>query len=227
MLTDPHVFEQALRAFPFLQETDDAVREMLYRKSIPLALKAGRFMCVRGHPSSLLPLMLSGTARVYDIGERRREITLYRIEPGESCILTAACILSEQPFPAYAQAETDIEAIGILDVELRPWVHRHEAWRTFVFKLLSHRLGSVLSVINEVAFRRMDARIAGYLVQTTVAEPATIAITHGAIAAELGSSREVVSRILKDFERKGLIGLARKRIALRDIEGLRMIIRQH
>ena len=226
MLTDPHVFEQALQAFPFLQEADEAVRETLYRKSVPFALKAGRFMCVRGHPSGLLPLMLSGTARVYDIGERGREITLYRIEPGESCILSASCILSDQPFPAFAQAETDIEAIGILDVELRPWIHRHEAWRTFIFKLLSNRLGSVLSVINEVAFRRMDSRIAGYLIQSTDAEHATIRTTHGAIAAELGSSREVVSRILKDFEQKGFVGLSRKRIAVRDLEGLRTVVRQ-
>ncbi|MFQ5571533.1 MAG: Crp/Fnr family transcriptional regulator [Rhodothermales bacterium] len=222
MRIEPYIFTRLLKVFPFLREAGDEIRKSIYEKGAYVALDPGQFISMQGNRSSLLPLVLSGTARVYDMGERGREITLYRVSAGESCILTASCILSEQHFPAYARAETPIEAVGIPEEILRSWMHRYEAWRNFLFKLLARRLASVISVVDQVAFRRMDARIAGYLHEAGILST-NLEITHEALAAELGSSREVVSRILKDFEKDGLISLSRGLVGIRDPRSLNRI----
>lgn len=181
---------------------------------------AGQFICMEGNLCAYLPLMLSGTARVFKTGENGREITLYRIEAGESCILTASCILSDKDFPAFAMVETEVEALLIPSRLFQLWFDRVPEWRFYVLGLMADRLSSVISIIEEVAFRRMDARIAGYLLDCTTDESSSLKTTHEAVASDLGTSREVVSRILKDFENEGLIGLARGCIYVRNRNAL-------
>jgi CRP/FNR family transcriptional regulator, anaerobic regulatory protein len=157
--------------------------------------------------------------RVYKIGETGREITLYRFGTGESCILTANAILSQQSFPAIATVEREAEAVMIPSNSFRDWVHRYDAWRGFVFELLSQRLSSVMAIVDEVAFRRMDGRLASLLLtRSRVENP--IHITHQEIAAELGSSREVISRLLEDFSGEGLVKLTRGTIDVLDDQSL-------
>ena len=158
--------------------------------------------------------------RVYKIGETGREITLYRFGLGESCILTANAILSDKSFPAIASVEQDAEAVMIPTETFRDWVRRYDIWREFVFDLLSQRLSSMMEIVDEVAFQRMDVRVAVWLLnQAKVQNP--MRITHQQIAAELGSSREVISRLLEDFARAGLIRARRGTIEILDFEGLK------
>jgi CRP/FNR family transcriptional regulator len=159
---------------------------------------------VEGDRVDAIALLLSGIVRVYKIGETGREITLYRFGNGESCILTANAILSQQNFPAVATVEKAAEAIMIPAGTFRDWVRRFDLWRAFVFELLSQRLASVMAIVEEVAFRRMDARLAGFLSERTRTS-SLIHITHQEIAAELGSSREVISRILEDLSAEGIL----------------------
>jgi CRP/FNR family transcriptional regulator len=164
-------------------------------------------------------LLISGVVRVYKIGETGREITLYRFGLGESCILTANAILSEKTFPAVATVERDAEAVMVPAVSFRAWVGHSDIWRGFVFDLLSQRLASVMAVVDEVAFRRMDTRVAALLLKAGGrANP--IHLTHQEIAAELGSSREVISRILEDFAGQGLIHPGRGTLQVLDFEAL-------
>ena len=101
----------------------------------------------------------------------------------------------------------------------RDWVRRYDVWREFVFDLLSQRLSSMMTIVDEVTFRRMDRRVASLLLnQARVQNP--MRITHQEIAAELGSSREVISRILEDFSREGLIHSGRGTIEILDFESL-------
>jgi CRP/FNR family transcriptional regulator len=144
-----------------------------------------------------------------------REITLYRFSNGESCILTANAILNQKTFPAVAVVESEAEAVMIPAETFRDWVRRYDLWREFVFDLLSQRLSSVMSILDEVVFRRMDARIAALLVNRS-RPGARIRITHQEIAAELGTSREVVSRILEGFAAAGVIGSSRGEIEVLD-----------
>lgn len=167
---------------------------------------------------SHLALVVEGYARVYKLSENGREITLYRVGPGESCILTASCIISGKPFPAFAVCETPIEALVIHTAEVMRWTSEFSVWRDFLFGLISERLGNVISVVEEIAFRRVDRRLASYLLQRGSSDG--IAITHQAIASDLGTSREVVSRILKDFEHQGLISVSRGHVRLSDLPGL-------
>lgn len=204
---DHHVQQRVFDTFPFLQQADKELQEQFFARGIRTHLSAGQFICMESNQCTHLPLVLSGTARVYKLGEQGREITLYRIEPGESCILTTSCILSKRSFPAFAVAETDLEAIVIPAAVFPVWFERFDAWRTYIFELLSHRLSSVIELVEEVAFRQMDARVAAYLLDAPVG--GVIERTHQAIATDLGTSREVVSRILKEFEHEGLVTLSR------------------
>jgi CRP/FNR family transcriptional regulator len=134
-------------------------------------------------------------------------------------MLTAGAILNRQTFPALATVEQDAEAVFIPAETLRDWVRRYDLWCEFVFDLLSQRLASVLAIVDEVAFRRMDARVAELLLgRRQRAHP--IRVTHQAIAAELGSSREVISRVLGELAGRGLIRLGRGTIEILDAESL-------
>ncbi len=211
----PEQFARLARALPILQEADpDLVREFqqaAYFARIP----EGHDVFNEGDDVDAIALLLSGAVRVYKVGETGREITLYRFGLGESCILTANAILNAQTFSAIATVEQEAEAIMIPSPIFRAWVDRHELWRGFVFDLLSQRLSSVIEIVDEVTFRRMDLRVAALLLEKSRAGN-PISITHQEIAAELGSSREVISRILENFVSQGILSTGRGTIEVLD-----------
>ena len=221
MISDTRRIETLTRQFPFLQHADDAFREHFFSQVSPVIVSVGSPICDQGMHCQFLALVVSGVARVYKLGENGREITLYRIGTGESCILTASCIVSGSPFPAFAVCEEEIEALIINPSTVRQWTDDFPVWRSYLFGLISDRLGDVMSVIEEIAFRRVDRRLADYLVQRSHASAEErLKITHQAIASDLGTSREVVSRILKDFEHQGLISVSRGQLTITDRSGL-------
>lgn len=177
-------------------------------------MPAGHFVCLEGDLCNHLPLVISGSVRVYKIGESGREITLYHLERGDSCILTASSIISQKVFPAFAVTETEVEAFVIRANSLKEWVMHDQIWQEYIFGLLAQRLANVIEIIEKVAFQRLDCRIATYLLENS--DRNRIRITHEAIARELGSSREVVSRILKAFERQELLSMSRGLIELKN-----------
>lgn len=181
---------------------------------------AGTCIFMEGDECGAIAILLSGVVRVFKVGETGREITLYRFAQGESCILTANCILGHTEFPAIAVVERDAEAVMIPATTFREWVARYEPWRDYVFNLLSRRLAMVMAIVDEVAFRRMDRRIADLLSRRLSPAQPQARLTHQEIAAELGTSREVVSRILQDFADSGLIATGRGTITLLDAERL-------
>jgi CRP/FNR family transcriptional regulator len=212
--------ERIARALPILARADPHLRREFQQTAYFARIPAGRDVFVEGDRADAIALLISGVVRVYKIGETGREITLYRFGSGESCILTANAILSQQDFPAIATVEQDAEAVMIPAQAFRDWVSRYDLWRSFVFDLLSQRLASVIAIVDEVAFRRMDARIAAFLVERGQVEN-PVRITHQEIAAELGSSREVISRILEDFASLQLIRPARGTVEILDFDSLR------
>jgi len=216
---------QIERYFPFLKEASADVKQQFSEYTVVKQLPVGEYICWEGDACNHLALVLSGAVRVYKVGETGREITLYRIEQGESCILTASCILSQEHFPAMALVEQPVQAVLIPSLILRRWVQRYDVWRDYVFGLLSARLAAVIATVEEVAFRRVDVRLAEFLVKQAEEQP-TITRTHQEIASELGTAREVISRILKDFEREQIIALARGAITIQDrpalLEKIRM-----
>lgn len=211
---------QRIRAsLPLLQLADESLVREFQQAASFARIPAGHDVFLEGDRVDGIALLVSGVVRVYKIGETGREITLYRFGTGQSCILTANAILSSNNFPAIATVEAEAEAVIVPSENFRDWVKRHDAWREFVFDLLSQRLASVMTLVDEVAFRRMDARLASFLrTRGGVGNP--IRITHAEIASELGSSREVISRLLEDFAARGLIRSSRGEIEVLDWEGL-------
>lgn len=162
-----------------------------------------------------IAFVLSGDIRVYKAGEGGREITLYEIGRGETCILNASCILSNLSYPAQAVAMEEGEMLLIPSNDFRRLVADYEEMRNFVFNILSQRLAEVMALVEEIAFGRMDRRLIDYIVEKS--ENNRLTATHQKIADDLGSSREVVSRLLKDLERKGRITLSRNLIELKSL----------
>jgi CRP/FNR family transcriptional regulator len=220
MITEQSLINRITDSFPFLRDADPAFVRYFFQRAQRVSLSAGQQICSQGSECSSLALLLDGRARVYKLGENGREITLYRLGVGESCILTASCILSQVPFPAYAVCETDVEAVVIPVADVKRWMGESEAWREYLFGLISGRFADVISMVEEVAFRRVDRRIAALLVKRASESGDEIAVTHQEIASDLGSSREVVSRILKDFETMGHIKVSRGHVQLLDMPWL-------
>ncbi len=206
-------------SFPQIS-ADAELLDALSSQAIGTMLGRGQTICHQGDNCSHLALVIAGTARVFNLAESGREITLYRVEPGECCILTASCMLSGRTFPANATVEADIEAVLIPQPQVSAWMSAHETWRHYLWNLLAERLGDVISLVEEVAFRRMDKRLGDYLVQHARQKGPLLQATHQQIAADLGTSREVVSRMLKDFQLRGFIASGRGRIELLDLDSL-------
>jgi len=216
MITEDQ-FKQALHTLPVLRQASSQLVNDFKRTAFFAHIPAGRDVFVEGDEVDAIALLVSGVVRVYKVGETGREITLYRFGLGESCILTANAILSRQSFSAIATVEQDAEAIMIPSATFREWVQRHDLWRDFVFSLLSQRLSIVMEIVDEVAFRRMDIRVAVFLLERSRLHNPMI-ITHQEIAAELGSSREVISRILENLATKDIIRVVRGSIEILDSE---------
>jgi CRP/FNR family transcriptional regulator len=212
-------FSRLARALPILKKADPVLLREFQQTAFFARIPKGQDVFIEGDHVDAIELMISGVVRVYKIGETGREITLYRFGNGESCILTANAILSQKNFPAVATVEKEAEAVMIPAETFREWVRRYDLWREFVFELLSQRLSTVMALIDEVAFRRMDARLAGLLAERTQMS-GLVHMTHQEIAAELGSSREVISRILEDFSAEGILRSRRGTIEVLDREAL-------
>jgi CRP/FNR family transcriptional regulator len=208
---------QAIRgAFPVLDGGEPSFLREFFDTAIMARVPKGKYIFREGDECSHLALLISGRVRVYKIAESGREITLYRIAASESCILTVSCIMSGIPFPALAVAETDLQAALVPAAPVCQWMGQSEAWRKLIFGMISQRFSDVLSVLEEVTFQRMDSRIAAYLLSQLKTHGRSIEITHQQIAAELGTSREVVSRILGNFESQGMISRYRGKINVLD-----------
>ncbi len=221
-MLEPDQYQRIVQVLPVLQGANAELAREFRQAAFFARIPAGRDVFVEGDDVGAIALLISGVVRVYKIGETGREITLYRFGNGQSCILTANAILSQKTFPAVATVEKDAEAVMIPADKFRAWVGRYNLWREFVFVLLSHRLSSVMELVEEVVFSRMDARLASLLLDRSRSQN-PIRITHQVIAAELGSSREVISRLLEDFTARGWVRVGRGEVEILDQEGLKTI----
>lgn len=219
MLT-PAQWRDAVQILPFLDDEAAPLTRAFVAEATLLRFPSGATVFEEGDLCSAFAILAAGQVRVFTIGETGREITLYRFARGESCILTASCILSEQQFPALATVEEPAEAFVISHLAFQRWIDEYQPWRTYVFQLLARRLSTVMAVIDEVAFHRMDTRVAELLLRRLTPTGGPITLTHQQIAAELGSSREVITRLLADFAAAGLVQVGRGTIAVLDREGL-------
>lgn len=207
----------------FIQSPPELQREIALAASV-VRLESGAYFLREGDSCAHFAILISGRMRVFKLAESGQEITLYNVGAGEACPLNVSCILSDRPVPAMARVEDDVEALVIPAETFRRWMGQHESLRTFVFQTFATRLTEMMSLVEEVAFRRMDQRLARRLhdiFQESGTPRTSVETTHAELASDLGTAREVVSRLLKEFERLGAITLSRGKIALKNSALLR------
>jgi len=164
-------------------------------------------------------LVLEGTVRVQQVGAGGREIILYRVSGGESCIMTTACLLSDEEYLAEGVTETDVTAVALGRSDFDHLIAHSPAFRKLVFNKYASRITRLMALVEDVAFQRIDTRLARKLLELA-REGAAIDITHQALAVELGTAREVISRQIKKLTAEGLISTGRGQIEIADRQGL-------
>jgi len=205
--------------FEGLSSLPNEIRERLVSQSRTVSVPAGTVIFGPGKSPENLLLLLDGVVRVQQTSENGREIVLYRVEAGQSCVLTTACMLAHEQYSAEGIAETEVEAVVIPRETFDRLVADSRAFREFVFTAYGRRIADLFHVIDDVAFGQIDIRLADRLLALSRGG-ADIQTTHQQLATELGTAREVISRQLQDFQRRGWVNQGRGRISLTDRDAI-------
>ncbi|MFO1068504.1 MAG: Crp/Fnr family transcriptional regulator [Geminicoccaceae bacterium] len=201
------------RVAPRLAGLEPEGLAILARESRIVTAPAGTVLFRPGDACTAYLVVIDGSVRVQLTTEGGHEIVLYRVETGESCILTTSCLLAARDYAAEGVAESEIKALAIPGATIERLLALSPAFRRMVFGDFGLRLQDLVTLVSEVAFRRMDARLAAWLLRQ---QDDRVTTTHREIAAELGTAREVVSRLLKELERHAVVELGRGWIGLVD-----------
>lgn len=199
-----------LQLYPMLRELPGAEVEALLENATVMRPPSGATLFDENQPCRGFPLLLSGSIRVIKAAPNGRELQLYRVKPGESCILTSGCLMGHSNYQARGLAEAGLEMIFLPSSAFYDLLGKHEAFRNYVFNLFSERLTDLMQLVTAVAFQKLDQRLAKLL----IGKPSPIHTTHQALADELGSAREMVSRLLKGFAEHGWVELGREQIEI-------------
>jgi CRP/FNR family transcriptional regulator len=206
---------QWLAHFPALAQLHDAAWQQALHAAQIIALPAQAAAFRPGDSCRGYLMVFEGSVRVQMLTESGKEIVLYRVTPGETCVLTTACLFGHRAYAAEGIAEDDVRAVLVPSGEFDRAVAQSAGFRRFVFSSFGERMTDLVVLVEEVAFGRMDRRLAERLVALADAS-GHVTLTHQQLAAELGTAREVVSRLLKEFERRRWVALRRGHIELLD-----------
>lgn len=211
-----------LQHYPMLDGLPAAQLDGLLANAMSMRVPAGTVMFDEDQACQGFPLLLSGSVRVVKAAPNGRELRLYTVCPGESCILTSSCLLGHTRYHARGVVEQDAELVALPPSAFKTLLSTHEPFRDYVFALFSERLTDLMQLVSAVAFQKLDQRLAALL----GAKPSPLRTTHQALADELGSVREIISRLLKNFEEQGWIRLGREQIEIVDPAALQRFCSQ-
>ena len=206
--------------FPHLREINDTVINDVMNNAGTINMPAKVTAFHQGDTCSNYLLILSGSIKVLTRAENGREIVLYRLGDGDSCVLTTSCLFGNARYPAEGISETDVIALAIPAEKFQQAIQQSKAFREFVFSSFSSHLGSLISLVEEVAFGKLDIRLARHLLKLS-GDNSSIQTTHQQLSTELGSAREVISRQLKEFESRGWVKLYRGSVEVLDKQSLK------
>ncbi len=218
--TTPASFSGPLcERFPRLTKLPSAALDRIVRQGKHMVLPDGVPVFDEHGPCGAFPLLLAGAVRVFKQAASGRQLLLYRVEPGELCVLTTSCLLGQGVYAASGVTEGDTEMVVIGAALFNELLASCEEFRALVFSILSERIADLMQRVEEVAFQRLDRRLASLL----VARAPELRATHQELADELGSVREMVTRLLRGFEKHGWVRLGRERVSVTDLNSLRRL----
>jgi len=203
-----------LNSFPDLKDNGENAWRITAGKAMRMQVKQGSVLFRDGDACNGYVLVIHGSIRVQKIDPQGHEIVLYRVEEGQSCMLTTTCLLAKQNYPAEGIAETDVDLVLLPLDAFDSALAESPSFRRFVMANIGNRISDLMLLLEDVAFGRKDVRLAAFLLKNVTADGDVLEFTHRRLAVELGTAREVVSRLIKDFERKGLVSLGRNRITV-------------
>ena len=209
-------FEQVAALYPVLGQLPAQLRSAVATDMRRVAAPAGHVLFDLDSACTMFLLPFAGSIRVIKPAVSGREILLYRLEPGDSCVLTASCLLGHATYSARGVVDSDLVGYTISQAMFQRLLAESALFREFIFRYFAERVTDLMQLVEEIAFGGMDQRLANYLLE----RGPQIETTHQVIADELGTAREVVSRHLKDFERRGLVMLGRGHLGIVDRAGL-------
>ncbi len=211
-----------IEKFSGLESLGDGQRALLLTQSSIVTVVKNTVVFGPGKTPDNLLLLLEGTVRVQQLSENGREIVLYRVRAGESCVMTSACMLAFENYSAQGIAETDAQAVAIPLNVFDQLVGESIDFRRFVFTAFSSRIAELFHVVEDVAFQRIDVRLAEKIIEIAQNEK-VVYLTHQQLAAELGTAREVISRQLAEFQRRHWVKQSRGAIQILDVAGLKQL----
>jgi CRP/FNR family transcriptional regulator len=204
--------------YPVLAKLPPALLQRIVDALQTMSVPAGTTVFDEHQPCRGFPFVLEGAIRVAKLSAGGRELPLYRVVAGESCIISSSCLLGHADYNARGVAEGPT-TLALLPRPLFEEMLAEPVFRDFVFALFAERMAELMQLVEEVAFRKLDQRLAALL----LGKGRVVHATHQQLADELGSVREMVSRLLKGFAEQGLVRLGREQIGVLDAAGLRKV----
>ena len=189
--------------------------DKLYKYSVSKEYEAGDIIVGENSQIKSIPIVTKGAMKVVRTEEDGREILLYYIKAGESCIMSFLGGLHNETSKVKAEIEEDAEILFLPVTKVSEFIKEHPEWLGYIFKLYHKRFEELLGIINEIAFKKVDERLLNLLEKKAeLTQSNTLHVTHEQLANELGTARVVVSRLLKQLEENGEVQLGRNKIIL-------------
>jgi len=215
----PALTDRLAELYPALAELPpNWVAEGLATQAAHLAVPSGQVLFEEGTPCKGFPMVLSGEIRVARGTPNGRSLELYRVTPGELCVASTSCLFGRTALVAHGATVAPTELVVLAPEAFARWTE-NASFRRYVFGIFADRLADLMALAEAVAFQKLDQRLAAAL----LGHGATVQRTHQSLADELGTVREIVTRLLKRFERLGWIALGRERVDLLDAGALRAL----
>jgi CRP/FNR family transcriptional regulator, anaerobic regulatory protein len=212
--------KQLFNLYPVLSGVDQELLTRVLSDAKLVTLKAGTVIFNELQPCNAFPFILSGNIRVYKHSVNGRELSLYNVAPGDACVVTAGCLLVDEPYNASGLAQMDSVLVMMTANDFENLLSLR-VFREFIFSLFSKRISELMQLVEEVAFQKLDSRLASLLLR----RGRHIKVSHQELADELGTVREMITRVLKSFSDSGLIALGRERIDILDESALKDILK--
>lgn len=225
-MTDTTFSPSWIERFAGLARLNASTKDILVGQSAIVDVDVGTTLFGPGNSPEHMLFLLDGTVRVQQVSDTGHEIVLYRIQAGQSCVLTTACLLAYDDYSAEGIAETKVQAAAIPRHVFDDLVSQSKPFRDFVFAAFSKRITDLFLMVDEVAFQRIDVRLADRLL-TLAAGENRISTTHQKLSVELGTAREVISRQLQEFQRRGWVEQARGVVQLANRDALERLAGHH